>query len=356
MSGRQIRGRVTTCFEVPEVDVVSCHAFSRDGKLLALCPGSEEILLFRRRGGDFERAHVLAKHAQLVTGVDWSVSGRLVSVSEDRTAYVWEATGPGGGWAAVTAVLRAPLAGLCVAWAPNGLRFAIGLSSNDTAVCHYQQDVECWVAKKVGASKAAVTAVAWHPTSSFLATGSTDRKVMVYDVNEAGEPPFGDAQLADDMGAWVNAVAFSPPKGRILAAVAQDSTVRFKALAGGPESPVEVVRWKRLPFLQATFVSEQLLVACGFDCMPVLFSQAGGKWHLHGILDVGPKVSSVMRSRESYEDARNLFTRSGAKEGAEDTKSVTWHTNTITTCTAQADMRFSTSALDGQVIEWEVLA
>jgi len=288
------------------------------------------------------------------TGLAWSIHGRLASISEDRTAFVWEQDGPGGNWKAVSAELRAPLAGLCVAWAPNGMRFAIGLSSNDTAVCHYQTNVQCWVALKVGQSKAAVTCVAWHPSSGYLATGSTDRKMMVYDVNEDGEKSFGEAQLADDMGAWVNAIAFSPTKGRILAAVTQDSTARFKNLVGGPNTPVEVVRWKSLPFLQAAFVSEQLFVACGFDCMPVLFSQANGKWQVYGTLDVGPKATSVMKARESYEGARNHF-KGVAREGAEETKPITWHNNTITTCTAQGEMHFSTSALDGQVIEWEIV-
>lgn len=354
MSGRQFRGRVLTCFEVPEVEVVNCHALSPNGQLLAVCPNNEEILIFQRRetGGDFERTHVLAKHTQLVTGLDWSINNRLVSISEDRTAFVWEQDSPGGNWRSVLAELRAPRAGICVAWAPNGMRFAIGLSSNDTAVCHYQENVQCWVAMKVGLSKAAVTSVAWHPSSGYLATGSTDRRMMIYDVNESGEPPFGNAQLSEDMGAWVNAIAFSPPKGRVLAAVTQDSTVKFKNLSAGPDSPVEVVRWKRLPFLRAAFVSEQLFVACGFDCMPVLFSPANGEWQVYGTLDVGPKANSAVKARESYEDARNMF--KGVEETKE-TKSITWHTSTITTCTAHGEMRFSTSALDGQVIEWEIV-
>jgi len=361
------RASVVRRLEVPDADAVSCHALSKDEQLLALCPNTEDILIFRLQGEEFQRAHVLSKHTQRVTGLAWSCNGRLVSCSEDRQAFVWEPDDTVG-WRSVLVELRAPRAALCVSWAPNGLRFAVGLASRDTAVCHYENTVQCWVAWKVGRSKAAVGALAWHPTSQYLATGSTDRRCMVYDVNEAREEPFGQAQVTEDAGAWVNAVAFSP-SGRFLAFLGQDSTARVKDLTGGPGAVVTVLRWKRLPFLRGCFLNDKSLVACGFDCVPVLIRQSQGQWEVCGSLDIGP-AGSVPASlsagvdaagaggRDAFDNARSRFRGSAAGATASSARKAelptasSWHSNTITECSSLGGMRFSTSALDGQVLVW----
>lgn len=352
------QARIFRCLEFAEVDVISCHAFSSDEHMLALCPNNEEIHILRLQAGkEFERMEVETKHTQLVTGLAWSCAGRLVSVSEDRTAFVWDWDEDRSTWISGLVELRAPRAALSVAWAPNGLRFAVGLASKDVAVCHYEDAVQCWVAKKVGRSKAAVTAVAWHPTSQYMATGSTDRRCMVYDVNEDGTSSFGEAQVSEETGSWINAVTFSPT-GRVLAFVPQDSTVRFKDLTGGPAAPVEIVRWKRLPLLRATFLDDECLVACGFDCSPVLFRLQAGSWKACGIIDAGPKASPISSKdkRDSFREAHNRF-KSMTKEGldkSESTSAISLHTNTITACNFLGPSRFSTSALDGQIAIWEL--
>lgn len=355
--------RLLRSMEFMDIDVVCCHAFSPDLSLLALCPNNEEVHIFRLRGNDgYQPAQVLAKHTQRVTGLAWSSTGRLASVSEDRTAYVWDTDQDGTKWTSCHAELRTPRAALCVAWAPNSVRFAVGLSSKDVALCHFEELAQCWVAKKVGRSKAAVGAIAWHPTSQFLATGSTDQRCQVYDVNEAGDASFGEAQVTESAGSWVNAVAFST-SGRVLAFAPQDSTVRFKDLVGGPSAVVDCIRWRRLPFLQVVFMSDTCLVACGFDCVPVLFRHAGS-WALAGAVNAGPKVPAVPSTakRESFAAARNKFGAT-TKDAAETKSDILGsgalsplHTNTITNCHVLGEVQFSTSGLDGQIAIWELSA
>lgn len=365
MAGKSTQVQVVGGLEVPDVNVVSCHAF-RDEEVLAVCPNTEDILIFRLRAFEFQRTHVLKKHMQRVTGLAWSCNGRLVSCSEDRTAVVWEWNADAGTYRSVLVELRAPRAALCVAWAPNGTRFAVGLSSRDVAVCYYEGQVGCWVALKVGKAKAAVGALAWHPSSQFLATGSTDCRCMVYDVSEdkmlppPGQKPFGEMQICEDAGSWVNSVAFSP-KGNFLAILAQDSTVRLKELSGGPDAAVTVVRWKGLPFLCGAFVSEKCFVACGFDCVPVLLRQSGGLWEVCGSLDTGGAsatagpglglAAQASDSRKSFDEAKGRFRGSVTASSA-----ATRHSNTITGCSVHiGGARFSTSGLDGQVVVWELL-
>lgn len=367
------RASIVRRLEFPNTDVVNCHAFTPDEKLLAICPGTEDIVIFHLQDDDVERTHVLSKHTQRITGLAWSCRGKLVSCSEDRTAVVWEPQSDGG-WQATPVELKAPRAALCVAWSPNGTRFAVGLSSRDVAVCYYEEKVHCWVALKVGKSKSAVTALAWHPTSNYLATGSTDRRCIVYDANEelmlqnprAPQAPFGEVQVSEDAGAWVNAVAFSP-KGQFLAFLAHDSRIRFKDLTGGPTAAADVVRWRGLPFSAGVFVGERCFVAAGFDCFPVVFRQSAGRWELYGALDVGveprPTPSdrrNMVASRQSFDEARSRFRGSIGHGGRDkDGAPASWHDNTITTCGLLSSgtngaVRFSTSGLDGLVLVCEL--
>lgn len=357
-------GAVIRRLEVPEVEVVNCHALSPDEQTLAICPDSEEVLIFELRGDQYEHTANLSKHSQRVTSLAWSCHGRLLSASEDRTAYVWERTEDESCWRPVLVELKAGRAATCAAWAPNGERFAVGLSSRDTAVCYYEPEVRCWVAMKVGRSKAAINAVSWHPTSQFLATGSTDCSYVVYNVTEDLMLPnprdnFGQPEVSEAATAWINAIAFSA-NGSVLAFACQDSTVRFKNLTGGPEAPVEVVRWRGLPFLQVGFVGNQQLVACGFDNTPVLFQQSDGAWHAVGSLDAiqssqtSPTASSTER-RGSFTEAQSRFRgTSGAVSRPGLSRIPSLHTNTITSLCILTGSRFSTSGLDGQVIVWEI--
>lgn len=371
------RASIVRRLEFPNTDVVNCHAFTSDERLLAICPGTEDIVIFQLHDDNIEQAQVLSKHTQRVTGLAWSCTGKLVSCSEDRTAFVWE-LGPDGRWQATLVELRAPRAALCVAWSPNGTRFAVGLSSRDVAVCYYEEKVHCWVALKVGKSKAAVTALAWHPTSNYLATGSTDRRCIVYDVNEenmmqnprAPLAPFGEVQVSEDAGAWVNAVAFSP-KGQFLAFLAHDSRIRIKDLTGGPSSAADVLLWRGLPFSAGFFVGERCFVAAGFDGFPVVFrqSQTAGRWELYGPLDAGMGPSHALpdrrkdaASRQSFDEARSRFRGSiGHVSKEKDGAPATWHDNSITTCGLLSSgtngaVRFSTSGLDGLVLVCELSA
>lgn len=359
--------------DVPEIEVVSCHACTEEG-LLAVCPNSEDIAIFQLEGTAWRHVQVLSKHTQRVTGLAWSSTQaasqkryRLASCSEDRTAFVWDLE-DSGSWRATPVELKAPRGALCVAWAPNGQRFAVGLASRDVAICYYRPEVHSFVAMKVGKSKAAVVTLAWHPTSQFLAAGSTDQRCVVYDVSEEHmlpqpKDPFGEAQVSEDAGAWVNAVLFSPT-GRYLGFLPHDSTIRIKDLSGGPDAAVVKVRWKGLPFLRGAFLSDKCIVACGFDYVPVICRcSGGGQWSVSCVVDTRPPVSmprSALASAGSFAETVSKFGGSSAHTSVARSADVPvasrGHSNTITACCALGSERFSTSALDGQVLIWQLCA
>ncbi|KAL2476620.1 Actin-related protein 2/3 complex subunit 1B [Abeliophyllum distichum] len=70
---------------------ITCHAWSPDHSMIALCPNNNEVHIYRLSEDDkWEKIHVLQKHDQIVSGVDWSISSnRIVTVSHDRNSYVW---------------------------------------------------------------------------------------------------------------------------------------------------------------------------------------------------------------------------------------------------------------------------
>lgn len=364
---------VLLSFQLPDAAVVRSHAFSRgDGeRLLAASPGTKEIQLWERcgEGWDYSLSDLLVEHEGCITGLDWSCSGRLVSVADDRTALVWQVDAEGA-WHHMPVELKAPRAATCVLWSASGERFAAGLQSREVALCSYNALVNSWVAKKVGTAAAAVRCVAWHPKFDFLAAGSMDCHCRVYNVN-ADDEDFGKEEVDEDAGAWLNTVAFSST-GRVLAFATQDSAVSFKDLTGGPDAPLTKIRWRGLPFLSITFVGgDRELVACGYDCAPVLFRCADGVWEAAATLDASvravPAVVSATAKRDSFEGARAHF-RSMASQGSrgsiggrDDAKEALAsyvHSNTITNCTPLVDRPgcFATSGLDGQIVMWSLAA
>jgi len=334
--------RILRCLESPEIDVVSCHAFSQDLRLLALCPNNEEIYIFKCGGQEFQRMDPLRKHTQRVTGLSFSSDGLLVSVSEDRTAFVWRQEG--GSWITSNVELKASRAPLCVSWAPDSTKFAVGTSGKDFSVCMWQADADAWVAKRVGKYKAAVGAIAWHPTSAYIASGSFDCNCNVWDVSEH----FGQSQVAESAASWINAVAFSE-QGQFFAFAPNDSSVCFKDLQQGPDAPASRVRWRGLPFLCIAFVGDRCLIACGYDKLPVLFRHESSGWQVTGSVDSAPKASLGAGNASSFQGAKNVF-KGSTKQDKDSSK----HTNTITTCASHGGGQFSTSGLDGQVVVWQL--
>jgi actin related protein 2/3 complex subunit 1A/1B len=347
--------QVSRSIEAPDVDVVNCHAISHDQRFLALCPNNEEIHIYDLKDPSGERVKVISKHTHRVTGLSFSSHGQLVSASEDRQAFVWTYDAASGEWYPDIVELKAQRAATCIAWAPDGNRFAVGLSSREICVCAFDEQMSYWLATVIRRGiKGSITSLSWHNSSSYLATGSTDRQLMVFDVAEIGSETFGSAQVAEDVGAWVNAVAFSPT-GRMLGCVAQDSTVRFKDLGQGQQAPLTAVQWRRHPFLQGVFMDDSTFIACGFDCVPVLFSNSGGQWQFSTVLDLGAKPVAAVADRETFEGARALFKKTdGQRAGAAGSGAM--HSNTITACSLIGENRFSTSGLDGLVLLWQFSA
>ena len=72
--------------------VLCCHAWDPSQDRVAVCPNSSDVHIYAAAAKDaaWPEEAVLRGHDDVVTGVDWSVQGRLVTCSQDRSASVWQ--------------------------------------------------------------------------------------------------------------------------------------------------------------------------------------------------------------------------------------------------------------------------
>ncbi|KAL6564019.1 Actin-related protein 2/3 complex subunit 1A [Orobanche hederae] len=159
---------------------ITCHAWSPDHSMIAFCPNNTEVHIYTLLGGKWEKIHVLQKHDQIVSGIDWGISSsRIVSVSHDRNSYVWSQEA--SEWVPTLVILRLNRAALCVQWSPKENKFAVGSGAKTVCICYYEQENNWWVSKIIRKRHdSSVTSVAWHPDNILLATTSTDGKCRVF--------------------------------------------------------------------------------------------------------------------------------------------------------------------------------
>lgn len=376
-------------FHAPIAD----HSFSADRRMLAVTR-ENTVELYQ----DFRLQDELRGHDKTVTGVDIAPrSGRIVTCSQDRNAYVWEPnsngryrttvicihhqpnehanTSPGTGWKPTLVLLRLNRAATCVRWSPSETKFAVGSGARAIAVCYFEEDNDWWVSKHVKKPlRSTVTAVAWHPNSVLLAAGSTDAHARVFsafikggdarpDPGVWGERlPFNTVcgEFLNPAAGWVHGVAFSP-SGDALAFCAHDSsiTVVYPSGAEMPPKAVIHVATQLLPFTSLLWTSETELVGAGYDCGVYRFSgDVDGGWRLVGALEGkdGGKGGEI-REESALNMFRSMDLKGRAGGGADDTKLRTVHQNGINMVRSFEERggrvgKISTGGVDGRVVVW----
>uniref|UniRef100_A0A0B7AQ79 Arp2/3 complex 41 kDa subunit n=1 Tax=Arion vulgaris TaxID=1028688 RepID=A0A0B7AQ79_9EUPU len=287
---------------------VTCHSFNKDRTGLALSLNDSDVKIYKKSGNKWQETDTLSEHGQRVTSIDWApISNRIVTCSADRNAFVWMLEG--GKWKQVLVIPRINRAATCVRWSPKENKFAVGSGSRLIAICYYDVENNWWVSHHIKKPiRSTVTCLDWHPNNVLLVAGSTDFKCRVFsayqkDVDEKPRPcswgtkmSFGAlmAEFSNGGGGWVHSVSFSPSGDRI-AWVGHNSSVSIVDANKGNE--LFVIKDSFLPFMGITWITENSLVAAGYDCNPTLFSYNGGKAILVGQLDQPQeKESSTMRS------------------------------------------------------------
>lgn len=334
--------------------------------MVAICPDSPEVIIYKKTPNGFEKAYELKEHDHVVTGIDWGVQkNRLVTCSQDRNAYVWNFSD--GNWKPTLVILRINRAATAVKWSPNEEKFAVASGAKVVSICYFEQDNDWWVSKHIKKHKSTVLSLAWHPNNVYIATGSADFKSRIFSGFIKGlddrppEGPFGNklmfGQVLAEYAAngWVHDVAWSP-SGNTLAFTSHDAVTSFVDINSGNISRISS---KNLPFRSILFLNETQLVAAGHDCNPILFANQGGwkqvKEFDEGKKQQGPALSNAAKTRGIWADKVDKGTDSSILT---ETTLKTKHQNAISCIQITAGTRdkvaeFSTTAVDGQLIFWK---
>ncbi|THC95929.1 hypothetical protein EYZ11_004571 [Aspergillus tanneri] len=322
---------------------IADHSFSPDKNTLAVARDNN-VELYQRGGSKFSLTDELRGHEKTVTGVDIAPSsGRIVTCSQDRNAYVWERTD--SGWKPTLVLLRINRAATFVRWSPSEQKFAVGSGARVIAVCYFEEENDWWISKHLKKPiRSTITTLAWHPNSVLLAAGSTDSHARVLssyikgvdtrpEASAWGERlPFNTicGEFLNNSAGWIQGVCFSP-SGNALAFTGHDSSVTV-VYPSAPEQPPRAmlnVTTRLLPFNSLIWNGEDEIIVAGHDCEPYRLRGNENGWQLVGSIEnkTGPGAGSV---RE--ESALNMFRQMDLKGQTQaDTQLKSVHQNTIST-------------------------
>jgi actin related protein 2/3 complex subunit 1A/1B len=350
---------------------IADHSFSVDRQTLAVARETS-VDLYTRQGSGFTLHDELTGHDKTVTGVDIAPnSGKIVTCSQDRNAYVWERSPQG--WKPTLVLLRINRAATCVRWAPSETKFAVGSGARLIPVCYFEEEDNWWVSKHIKKPiRSTITCVAWHPNSVLLAAGSTDGHARVLSsfvkgIDERPQPsawgerlPFNTVcgEFLNSTAGWVHSVAFSP-SGNALAFASHDSTLTV-VYPGGPDQPPSAIlslSTQVLPFMSLVWSSEDEIIAAGYNCEAYRLQGSEAGWQLAGSLESKGRPGMPEQREES---ALNMFRQmdlKGKSGGSDDTKLKTVHQNSISTIRSFEESegrvtKISSTGVDGRVVVW----
>lgn len=337
---------------------ITCHSFNSDQTQVALSMNDEVIHIYQAQGnGKWSKLAELVEHTGKVTGIDWAPNtNQIVSCGADRNAYVWKQEN--GTWKPVLVLIRINRGAITVKWSPQENKFAVGSAARVISVCYFDEDNNWWISKHIKKPiRSSVLSLSWHPNNILVAAGTSDFKCRIFStyIREIEEKPsptswgkrmsFGQlmGEYGQGIGGWVHGVSFSSD-GEKLAWVSHDSSVAF--ITAGMEQP-SVLRTTYLPFSDCCWISDNSIVAVGFDCNPMIFSLNGEEFQFNTKCDEADKggKGGQLSGRAMFQ----AMDRMATTQGSETLK--TKHKNSILEV-IPIKGGFSTAGSDGQIIQW----
>jgi actin related protein 2/3 complex subunit 1A/1B len=228
--------------------------------------------------------------------------------------------------------------------------------------------------------KSSVLDLAWSPNQKFLVTGSSDFKCRIvsafiegidkadddghtnlFGKNNKNVNVFGEVLWEfDEAKSWVQGVSWSP-NGFQIAFAGHASLLTFATLSPDADPKTEVIYQKGLPSTIVNFMDDKTAVVIGFDNNPTVYENGGSCWSEKRQLDAagGEKKAAGAGPGVGAASARNVFqdrdTRGKTGEAAgvkEEPPIKTIHQNLILDFKIRGPKKFSTSGVDGRVVQW----
>lgn len=340
---------------------ITCHAWNADKTQLAICPNTNELMIYKVDGKKFELLYTLNEHTQVISAVDWHpVTDRIVTCSHDRNAYVWTLNKETNVWHKDLVILKLKRAATYCRWSPDGTKFVVATGTNKVRVCAWQEEHTWWSSFNISHNHPTGLTVDFFPDNIHLAVASTCRHAfyITIDDSEATKKKKKINYILDDWATqgWTNASAVSP-SGEWIALTSQDSYIRFvkKEEFKQGDAPKHALNINGLPLLSIAFLNDNVLVGGGFDCAPRLFVREDGsdEWSDLGLIDI-PEI----REQASGPAKGGLASRMaafGGKPAAPAAGNKMLHTNIILGVRV-VDGAFTTCSNDGRIGVWPLEA
>jgi WD40 repeat protein len=205
-------------------DLVQSLALSTDGKWLAA--GGFRIVTLWNVPQDLERT-TLTGHAGAVRTVAATPDGKFAaSTSEDKTLRLWDLTS-----GKQTRQIDLPVPSFTAALRPDGSQIAVVGSDNRVRI-HDLTDGK--VVTTLEGYAGQVLCVAYSPDARWLATGTADNLVRVWDLPRTPKNPVPTAKDLKGHGKPVRQVAFAAAE--LVVSASEDGTVRLWTTIGAKET------------------------------------------------------------------------------------------------------------------------
>lgn len=345
---------------------ITCHAWDKTGKLLAICPNTPDLLIYEVNGKTTKLLYTLSEHTQVISSVDWNNNAgdklQLVTCSHDRNAYVWELSKDNAGlpvWKKTLVLLKLNRAATYVRWSPDGKKFTVATGTSKFRVCTYDERQNWWQSYNIDNGHPTSVNVEFMNDNRHIICASTDRHFGYYalDENEGKieKDKKGKKQVKlclHDFSAqgWVNACTVSP-SGTWVVFTSQDAYIRFiRTDQFEEEDKKNAFNISGLPFLSLQFISDTALIAGGFDCQPRLFVLKGEQWTDRGFIDV-----EGIREQSGGGQSSALAAKRAMFGGPKVTKVSSLHNNVILGI-RKTGGNITTCSNDGKVGVWPISA
>ena len=160
----------------------------------------------------------------------------------------------------------------------------------------------------------------------------------------------------DTSKGWIESCRFSP-SGMRFSFTGHDSTVHFGSFEGG-KTTVQTIKRRQLPLRTIAFLTDTVVIAAGYDCVPVLYEYNGSEWVEKGPIDTGAKSKSAPKKQSStFGNAFSKFQSQAKFGGAGKTDDAALpyrHQNMINDIHVYGNKKFTTSSVDGRVLFWDL--
>ena len=160
----------------------------------------------------------------------------------------------------------------------------------------------------------------------------------------------------DSSKGWIESCRFSP-SGMRFAFTGHDSTVHFGSF-DGVKTTVQSINRRQLPLRTIAFLTDTVVIAAGYDCVPVLYEYNGKEWTEKGAIDTGAKSKAAPKKQASaFGSAFSKFQNASKYGGSDKGKDVALpyrHQNMINDIDVYGDSKFTTSSVDGRVLFWDL--